>query len=170
MELFAQQGKLFISPNKAKAKCLQNLWNFLFSPNTSFPRQANLVIGNREELAALFSSMEERDIGGDKVKETRAMKEDKDLEEICTGIAEALFSSPLQKLVVTGGMAPILVVSNDNVSYTEVAIFRGSEFWRTVHCVHLDKIQLHVMTQVSKVEGVVDTTGAGKGLNRLVAK
>ena len=112
---------------------MQKFLNFLFSPNTSFPRQASLVIGNREELAALFSSMEERDIGGDKVKETRAMKENKDLEDndledICKGIANALFSSPLQKLVVTGGMAPILVVSNDNVSYTEVAIFRGSEF------------------------------------------
>ena len=34
----------------------------------------------------------------------------------------------------------------------------------------LDKIQMHVTTQVSKVEGVVDTTGAGKGLERLVAK
>ena len=55
------------------------------------------------------------------------MKEDKGLEEICRGIAKALFSSPLQKLVVTGGMAPILVVSKDNVSYTEVAIFRASE-------------------------------------------
>ena len=32
----------------------------------------------------------------------------------------------------------------------------------------MDKIQLHVTTQVSKVEGVVDTTGAGKGLKRLV--
>ena len=72
--------------------------------------------------------MEERDIVGDEVKETRAMKEDKGLEEICRGIAKALFSSPLQKLVVTGGMAPILVVSKDNVSYTEVAIFKGSEF------------------------------------------
>ena len=39
-----------------------------------------------------------------------------------------------------------------------------------MHCVHLDKMHLHVMTQVSKVEGVVDTTGAGKGLNRLVEK
>ena len=28
---------------------------------------------------------------------------------------------------------------------------------------HLDKIQLYVTTQVSRVEGVVDTTGAGKG-------
>ena len=27
---------------------------------------------------------------------------------------------------------------------------------------------MHVTTQVSKVEGVVDTTGAGKGLKRLV--
>ena len=34
----------------------------------------------------------------------------------------------------------------------------------------MDKIQLHVLTQVSRVEGVVDTTGAGKGLNRLVVK
>ena len=96
--------------------------------NIPFPRQANLVIGNREELAALYSSMEERDIVGDEVMETRAMKEDKGLEEICRGIAKALFSSPLQKLVVTGGMAPILVVSKDNVSYTEVSIFRASEF------------------------------------------
>jgi len=104
-------------------------------------RQANLVIGNRKELAALYSSMEERDIVGDEVKETRALKEDKgledkDLEDICKKIAKALFSSPLQKLIVTGGMAPILVVSNDNVSYTEV----------------------------SRVEGVVDTTGAGDAL------
>ena len=30
MELFALQGKLFISPKKAKAKRLQNFWNFLF--------------------------------------------------------------------------------------------------------------------------------------------
>lgn len=119
--------------------------------------------------------MEEKDIVGDEEKETRALKEDKgledkDLDDICKKIAKALFSSPLQKLVVTGGMAPILVVSNDNVSYTEVSIFKGSEFWRTVHCVHLDKIQMHVTTQVSRVEGVVDTTGAGKGLERLVAK
>ena len=73
--------------------------------------------------------MEEKDIVGDEEKETRALKEDrKGLEDICKGIAKALFSSPLQKLVVTGGMAPILVVSNDNVSYTEVAIFQGSDF------------------------------------------
>ena len=77
--------------------------------------------------------MEQRDIGGDKEKETRALKEDKgledkDLEDICKKIVKALFSSPLQKLIVTGGMAPILVVSKDNVSYTEVSIFRGSEF------------------------------------------
>ena len=71
--------------------------------------------------------MEEKDIVGDEEKETRTLKEDKGLEDICKGIAKALFSSPLQKLVVTGGMAPILVVSNDNVSYTEVAIFRGSD-------------------------------------------
>ena len=105
----------------------------IFFSNTPFPRQANLVIGNREELAALYSSMEERDIVGDEEKETRALKEDKglednDLEDICNKIAKALFSSPLQKLIVTGGMAPILVVSKDNVSYTEVSIFRASEF------------------------------------------
>ena len=105
----------------------------IFFSNTPFPRQANLVIGNREELAALFYSMEERDIVGGEEKETRALKEDKgledkDLEDICKKIAKALFSSPLQKLIVTGGMAPILVVSKDNVSYTEVSIFRASEF------------------------------------------
>ena len=105
----------------------------IFFSNTPFPRQANLVIGNREELAALFYSMEERDIVGGEEKETRALKEDKgledkDLEDICKKIAKALFSSSLQKLVVTGGMAPILVVSKDNVSYTEVSIFRASEF------------------------------------------
>ena len=105
----------------------------IFFSNTPFPRQANLVIGNREELAALYSSMEEKDIVGDEEKETRALKEDKglednDLEDICNKIAKALFSSPLQKLIVTGGMAPILVVSKDNVSYTEVSIFRASEF------------------------------------------
>ena len=77
--------------------------------------------------------MEERDIVGDEEKETRALKEDKglednDLEDICKKIAKALFSSPLQKLIVTGGMAPILVVSKDNVSYTEVSIFRASDF------------------------------------------
>ena len=117
--------------------------------------------------------MEERDIVGGEEKETRALKEDKglednDLEDICKKIAKALFSSPLQKLVVTGGMAPILVVSKDNVSYTEVSIFRASEFWTKVHCLHLDKIQMHVTTQVSRVEGVVDTTGAGKRFERLV--
>ena len=32
----------------------------------------------------------------------------------------------------------------------------------------MDKIQMHVMTQVPRVEGVVDTTGAGKGFERLV--
>ena len=105
----------------------------IFFLNIPFPRQANLVIGNREELAALFFSMEERDIVGDEEKETRALKEDKgledkDLEDICKKIAKALFSSPLQKLIVTGGMAPILVVSKDNVSYTEVSIFRASDF------------------------------------------
>ena len=105
----------------------------IFFLNIPFPRQANLVIGNREELVALYSSLEEKDIEGDEEKETRALKvdkglEDKDLEDICKKIAKALFSSPLQKLVVTGGMAPILVVSNDNVSYTEVAIFKISEF------------------------------------------
>ena len=105
----------------------------IFFLNIPFPRQANLVIGNREELVALYFSMEQRDIGGDKEKETRALKEDKgledkDLEDICKKIVKALFSSPLQKLIVTGGMAPILVVSKDNVSYTEVSIFRGSEF------------------------------------------
>ena len=77
--------------------------------------------------------MEEKDIGGDEEKETRALKEDKgledkDLEDICKGIAKALFSSPLQKLVVTGGMAPILVVSNDNVSYTEVLFSEALNF------------------------------------------
>ena len=105
----------------------------IFFLNIPFPRQANLVIGNREELVGLYFSMEQRDIVGDEEKETRALKEDKglednDLEDICKKIAKALFSSPLQKLVVTGGMAPILVVSNDNVSYTEVSIFKGSEF------------------------------------------
>ena len=105
----------------------------IFFSNTPFPRKANLVIGNREELAALYSSMEENDIVGGEEKETRALKEDKglednDLEDICNKIAKALFSSPLQKLIVTGGMAPILVVSKDNVSYTEVSIFRASEF------------------------------------------
>ena len=105
----------------------------IFFLNIPFPRQANLVIGNREELVALYFSMEQRDIVGDEEKETRALKEDKvlednDLDDICKKIAKALFSSPLQKLVVTGGMAPILVVSNDNVSYTEVSIFKGSEF------------------------------------------
>ena len=100
----------------------------IFFSNTPFPRKANLVIGNREELAALYSSMEERDIVGDEEKETRALKEDKglenkDLEDICKKIAKALFSSPLQKLIVTGGMAPILVVSKDNVSYTEVGSY-----------------------------------------------
>ena len=105
----------------------------IFFLNIPFPRQANLVIGNREELVGLYFSMEERDIVGGEEKETRALKEDKgledkDLEDICKRIAKALFSSPLQKLVVTGGMSPILVVSKDNVSYTEVAIFKGSEF------------------------------------------
>ena len=33
---------------------------------------------------------------------------------------------------------------------------------------HLDKMHLHVTTQVFRVERVVDTTGAGKGLKRLV--
>ena len=105
----------------------------IFFLNIPFPRQANLVIGNREELVGLYFSLEQRDIVGDEEKETRALKEDKvlednDLEDICKKIAKALFLSPLQKLVVTGGMAPILVVSNDNVSYTEVSIFKGSEF------------------------------------------
>ena len=105
----------------------------IFFLNIHFPRQANLIIGNREELVGLYFSMEQRDIVGDEEKETRALKEDKvlednDLDDICKKIAKALFSSPLQKLVVTGGMAPILVVSNDNVSYTEVSIFKGSEF------------------------------------------
>ena len=118
-------------PKRLKQNVCKNFEIFFL--NIPFPRQANLVIGNREELVALFSSMEQRDIVGDEEKETRALKEDKgledkDLDDICKKIAKALFSSPLQKLVVTGGMAPILVVSNDNVSYTEVSIFKGSEF------------------------------------------
>ena len=72
--------------------------------------------------------MEEKDIVGDEEKETRTLKEDKGLEDICKRIAKALFSSPLQKLVVTGGMAPILVVSNDNVSYTEVLFSEALNF------------------------------------------
>ena len=118
-------------PKRLKQNVCKNFEIFFL--NIPFPRQANLVIGNREELVGLYFSMEQRDIVGDEEKETRALKEDKglednDLDDICKKIAKALFSSPLQKLVVTGGMAPILVVSKDNVSYTEVAIFKGSEF------------------------------------------
>ena len=44
----------------------------------------------------------------------------KELEEMGKEIARATFESPEQKMVVTGGSEPIMVVSTEKVSYIEV--------------------------------------------------
>ena len=44
----------------------------------------------------------------------------KELEEMGKEIARATFSSPEQKMVVTGGSEPVMVVSTEKVSYIEV--------------------------------------------------
>jgi len=94
-------------------------------------RQARLVVGNREEMAALYLSMAEGQQTGEEGSE-RGNR----IEEMAKEITRATFSSPEQKLVVTGGAEPIMVVSTGEVSYIEVA----------------------------KVERVVDSTGAGDAI------
>ena len=49
----------------------------------------------------------------------------KRIEEMAKEIARATFSSPEQKLVVTGGAEPIMVVSIGGVSYIEVQFSSG---------------------------------------------
>lgn len=87
---------------------------FVFQ-QTSFSRQSRLVVGNREEVVGLYLSMVGKQEGKQGNEDTKM-----GLEEMVKEIASATFSTPDQKLVVTGGAQPMMVVSTDKVSYVEV--------------------------------------------------
>ena len=89
-------------------------WIFVFQ-QTSFSRQSRLVVGNREEVVGLYLSMVGKQEGKQGNEDTKM-----GLEEMVKEIASATFSTPDQKLVVTGGAQPMMVVSTDKVSYVEV--------------------------------------------------
>ena len=119
-------------------------------------RQARLVIGNREEMVTLYLSM----AAGNQAGAKEVAKE-----EMGKAIARATFSSPEQKLVVTGGADPIMLVSTEKISYIEVKLFirmmpknRFCGLNAVMLMIKLEKMLL----QVCKVERVVDTTGAGE--------
>ena len=71
-------------------------------------------------MAALYLSMAEGKQAGKEGSERG-----KRIEEMAKEIARATFSSPEQKLVVTGGAEPIMVVSTGEVSYIEVQFSSG---------------------------------------------
>ena len=71
-------------------------------------------------MAALYLSMAEGKQAG-----AEGGERGNRIEEMAKEIARATFSSPEQKLVVTGGAEPIMVVSTGEVSYIEVQFSSG---------------------------------------------
>ena len=105
-------------------------------------------------MVALYLSM--RALG--KQEGSEGAKKEK-MEEMGEEIARATFSSPEQKMVITGGEEPIMVFSTEKISYVQVYI----HFYPGC-AVDVCTVYEVILMQVAKVERVVDTTGAGETL------
>ena len=71
-------------------------------------RQAQVVLGNRLELAALWEAEQEEQKVKQKVEQTEGQK----VEEQAAWLVRKVFTCPHQRLVVTGGASPTLLASS----------------------------------------------------------